>query len=237
MADELVDVAVVVGQQDPRLYVAPIAAGVVHQPAQREIHPRAIEQCQRIGIGVLPVVEPVGDIVGSGGQVGAGEYPRQLGGGHAGAGQLVALLDDVRIRDVAVAHADLNGDVEVLDQRFQLIEQIGAERRRMGHGDAVHAGRLDLGVGTGRGRHFAVALVGQAQLRVAEQVALRGAGLGAAGDVAFERLVERRCGLRVQLGQLVDRLLSAGGDGEGSGFVGSHGSSWLNTRAYLGCIW
>ena len=47
-----------------------------------------------------------------------------------------------------------------------------------------------------------------------------------------------RCGgLRVQLGQLVDRLLSAGGDGEGSGFVGSHGSSWLNTSAYLGRIW
>ena len=49
VADELVDVAVVVGQQDPRLHMAPVAAGVVHQPAQREVHPRAIEQCQRIG--------------------------------------------------------------------------------------------------------------------------------------------------------------------------------------------
>ena len=217
--------------------MAPVAAGVVHQPAQREVHPRAIEQCQRIGIGVLPVVEPVGDVVGRGGQVGTGEYPRQLGGGHAATGQLVALLDHVGIGNVAVAHADFNGNVEVLDQRLQLIEQVGAKCRRMGHRDAVHAGRLHLGVGAGRSRHFAVAFVGQAQLRVAEQVALGRTGLGTAGDVALERLVERRCGLRVQLGQLVDRLLSAGGDGEGSGFVGSHGSSWLNTLAYLGCIW
>ena len=32
--DELVDITVVVGQQDPRLHMAPVAAGVMHQPPQ-----------------------------------------------------------------------------------------------------------------------------------------------------------------------------------------------------------
>jgi hypothetical protein len=44
---ELIDIAVVVGQQYPVLHVAPIATGVVHEAVQREIDTNGIEQRER----------------------------------------------------------------------------------------------------------------------------------------------------------------------------------------------
>ena len=46
-AHELIDIALVVGQQNPRLDVAPGCAGVVHQSAQGKIDAHGIEQAKR----------------------------------------------------------------------------------------------------------------------------------------------------------------------------------------------
>ncbi|MCY1407675.1 hypothetical protein D9M71_229820 [compost metagenome] len=221
--DELVDVAVVVGQQDPRLHVAPVAAGVVHQAAQGEIHPRGVEQRQRHGVGVLPLVQAVGDAVGGGGQVGAGEHPRQLGGGHAGTGQFVALLDHVGIGDVLLAGADLHPHGEVLHQRPQLLQQVFAEGRRLGDGHAVVARHLHLGEGAGGRGHLALAEVGQTQQRIAEQRALPGIGRRALLQVALERLAQGTGGSLMQCGQLIDGLFGGLGDEELVASRESHG--------------
>ena len=118
VANELIDVTVIVGQQNPGLHVAPVTAGVMHQPAQGEIHPRAVEQGQRVRVGVFPVVQAIGNIIGRGGQIGAGEYPRQLRGRHAAASELVALFDDIGIGNVAGADADFHLHAEVMHQRL-----------------------------------------------------------------------------------------------------------------------
>ncbi|MCY1433257.1 hypothetical protein D9M71_492800 [compost metagenome] len=203
--DELVDVAVVVGQQNPWLHMAPVAAGVVHQAAQGEVDPRGVEQRQRHRVGVLPLVQAVGDAVGSGRQIGAGEHSRELGGGHAGTGQLVTMLDHVGIGDVLFAGADFHPYGEVLHQRPQLLQQVFAEGCGLGNGDGVGAWHLDLGVGAGGRGHFALAQVGHAQQRVAEHGALGGVRHHALLEVMPQRLAQGASSALVQLRQAIDR--------------------------------
>jgi len=109
----------------------------MHQAAQGEVHTRRIEQCQGQRVGVFPVVEAVGDPIGGGRQIGAGEHTGQGGRGYAGAGQFVALLHHVRVRNVLLADAHFHRHGEVVHQRHQLFQQILTKRRRMGDGDAV----------------------------------------------------------------------------------------------------
>jgi hypothetical protein len=186
--------------------MAPVAAGVVHQAAQREVDARRVEQRQRQRIGVFPVVQAIGDVVGGGRQVGAGEHPRQLRGGDAAAGQFVALLDHVGVRDVLLADADFHGHGEVVHQWAQLLQQVATERGGLGDGDAVGAGHLDLGVGAGGLRDFALAEVGQAQFRVTKQRTLFGVRFGAVLEVALEGLAQGAGGTFVQGRQTVDGL-------------------------------
>ncbi|MNC31063.1 hypothetical protein D3C75_793710 [compost metagenome] len=206
VADELVDIAVIVGQQDPRLHMAPVAAGVVHQAAQREVDPRGIEQRQWHDFSTVPVVQAISDVVGGRRQVGAGEHSRQLRSGNAATGQLVALVDHIGIRDVLLADADFYRNSVVMHQRAQLLQQVATERSGLGDGDAVGAGNLDLGIGAGGGGDFAMAVVGQAQCRVAEQVALIGIGLGTVLQVTLQGLTKGTCGLFMQGRQTVDGL-------------------------------
>nr|GFA34314.1 hypothetical protein [Tanacetum cinerariifolium] len=148
MNDELVNVAVVVGQQNPRLDVAPVAAGVVHQTAQREIDTGGVEQRERQRIGIGPV-------------------------GH------------------------------------KLFEQIFAERRRVGNGDAVGARQLHLGISARGEWDFAMAVVSQADFRIAEHQTLGGIGFNAVFQVALERLAQGIGCPCVQLGEPArqDRVL------------------------------
>ena len=55
-ADELIDVAMIVCEQDPGLDHAPVGAGIVHEPPQGVVHPDGIEQRQgaRLIIGGDP---------------------------------------------------------------------------------------------------------------------------------------------------------------------------------------
>ena len=138
--DKLVNITVIVGQQDPRLHMAPVAAGVMHQPAQGKIDPRRIEQRQRQRIGVLPIVQAISNAISGSGQVGAGEHSHQRCGRHAGAGQLITLFDDVRVRNVLLADTDFHLNGEIAHQRHQLLQKVVTERGRMGDGDTVCAG-------------------------------------------------------------------------------------------------
>ncbi|MCY1356372.1 hypothetical protein D9M69_428200 [compost metagenome] len=192
----------------------PVAAGVVHQAAQGKVGARGVEQRQRHRVGAFPFIQAVGDAVGSGGQVGAGEHSRQLRGGHAGATQLVAALHHVGIGDVLLADADLHPHGEVIHQRAQLLQQVFAEGLGLGDGHRVGTGHLDLGVGAGGGRHLTLAQIDHPQFRVAEQAALLGVGHRALLQVALERLVQGAGGSLVQHGQLIDGLFGGLGDEE-----------------------
>ncbi len=61
--DELVDIAVVVGQQHPRLHRAPVGAGVVDEPAQRVIDAHRVEQRERPLEAGADFERAVGDLV------------------------------------------------------------------------------------------------------------------------------------------------------------------------------
>ncbi|MNS49539.1 hypothetical protein D3C72_821490 [compost metagenome] len=209
VADELVDIAVIVGQQDPWLHMAPVAAGVVHQAAQREVDPRGIEQRQWHDFSMVPVVQAISDVVGGRRQVGAGEHSRQLRSGNAATGQLVALVDHIGIRDVLLADADFYRDGVVVHERAQLLQQVATESSRLGNGDTVGTGHLNLGVGPRGGGDFTVAVVGQAQRRVAEQVALFDARLGTVLQVTLEGLAKGPGGLVMQGRQTVDGLFGS----------------------------
>ncbi len=197
--------------------MAPVAAGVMHQPAQREVHPGCIEQRKWIGIGVLPVVQAVGDIIGGGRKVRAGEDPRQLGRRHTGPRQLVALLDHIGIGNVALAHPHFHAHVEVLNQWFELVEQIAAKGRRMRDGHAVNARRLHLGISARRGRHLSMAFVGQSQLRITKQAAFGFIRLATRSQVTLERLIQRGSGALVHPGKVIDGFFRRGNGDEGGG--------------------
>ncbi len=230
MLDELIDVAMVVGEQDPGLHVTPVAAGVVDDAAQREIGAGGVEQRQRQRIDALPVIVAVGDVIVGRGEIGAGEDPCQLGGGHATAGQFVALLHHIGIGDVLATATDLDLEVVVAHQGFELLQQIAAEGRRMGHGGHIGARQLDLGVGAGGGRRHAGRAVADADLGIAEQLALGGAGLDAILEIALERGIQGLGSLQVQRRETVDRLAGRGNRGEILGY-GGHAGFLVGTLA------
>ena len=190
---------------------------------QREVGAGGIEQRQWQRIDALPVVVAVGDVVVGGGEIGAGKDPRQLGGGHATAGQFVALLHHIGIGDVLATATDLDLDVIVAHQGFELFQQIAAKGRRMGHGGHIGAGQLDLGVGAGGGRRHAGGAIANADLGIAEQLALGRAGLDAILEIALEGGIQGLGGLLMQRRETVHRLAGGGNDGEILGY-GGHAS-------------
>ena len=125
--DELVDVAVVVGQQQPRLHRAPVGAGVVDEPAQRVIDARRVEQSDRPlepgrisnAPSVISSPTTASDGTGKKRASSAAVAPRRKSSSP--------LSRHVRIRDFLPADADLDRRAEFLNQRLELFEQIVAE--------------------------------------------------------------------------------------------------------------
>ena len=105
-AHELVDVAVIVGQQHPGLHRPPVGAGVVDEAAQRVVDAQRVEQGERpLGADVELAV---GDLVADRRQRGGGKVARELGGVGAAARQFVAALEHIRVGDLLRADADLD---------------------------------------------------------------------------------------------------------------------------------
>ena len=107
-AHELVDVAVVVGEQDPLLHVAPIAARVVHEAAQRVVDAGGVEQRQRAWLALAMLPLPIRDLVAHGGELRRRKMAGEIGRGDAGARNLVGALEHIGVGDLLVADGDLN---------------------------------------------------------------------------------------------------------------------------------
>ena len=185
-AHELVDVAMVVGEQDERLDVLHRRAGVVPQPRQREVGAQPVEVRQGKGLG-LGEHHAVGDLVADVGQVGGREVAgdvRRLAGverhgrpvHHIGEGDLLG----------GGVHADSRAIV--LHQQLQLLDQIGAVQVRPGDRGLVDAGAGQAGIGPALGRRRGVALPFDAQQRIGEQAP--GAGLGVGQGSGVDELAD-----------------------------------------------
>ena len=99
-AHELVDVAMVVGEQHVGLHVVGRRAGVVGEPRQREIGARAVEQGQRPDVDAVGRPEAVGDLVADGGEFGGGEMSAEFGGGEVLDVEVDGAVQDVGKGDV-----------------------------------------------------------------------------------------------------------------------------------------
>ena len=61
--DELVDIAVIVGEQYPGLHVAPMGAGIMQDALEGIIHPDRIEHSKRQGLAGHVVPIAIGDFI------------------------------------------------------------------------------------------------------------------------------------------------------------------------------
>ena len=92
---ELIDIAVIVGEQHPGLHRAPVGAGVVDEAAQRIIDARRVEQGERpLGAEVELAVRR---LVADRRQRRHGKEPGEVRRVAAAAREFVAAFDDVRV--------------------------------------------------------------------------------------------------------------------------------------------
>ena len=140
----------------------------MHEPAQRIVDPRRVEQRQRpLGAGA-DFEHAVGDLVADHRERGRGKMAREFGGGDAAATEFVAGLEHVGVGDFLSAEPDFHLGAELARERLELLEQIGAEVLGMRHRRRIDAGRREFGEGARvRGRR-AVGAIGHAQARIAE---------------------------------------------------------------------
>ena len=165
-AHELVDVAVVVGEQHIGLHVLHRRSGVVPQPRQREVGPQPVEMRQ--GKVARRIKQAVGDLVADVRQVRGRKPPRQprchrpvqrhvQPVGHIGEGNFLAGQPDVEGRAILPL------------QQAQLLGEIGAEQFRPRDGGAVGSAMGQPGVGARLQRLGAVAVPQHSQLGIGEQ--------------------------------------------------------------------
>ena len=182
---ELVDIAVIVGQQHPGLHRPPVGAGIVHEPAQRIIDARRVEQGERpLGAEVELAVR---GLVADRGERRHGKETRELRRVGAAARQLIAAFDHIRVGNLLRADADLDRGAVFRDQRLELLEQIGAKFRRLRDRRRVDAGFAELGEGARAREGRAIGRIDQAQFRIAEQ----GAGRSRRRLAVLEKALDR----------------------------------------------
>ena len=188
---ELVDIAVIVGQQHPGLHRAPVRAGVVDQPAQRIIDPDRVEQGEWARLALDQLIGAVGDLVADQREQRRREIAREFGGGDLAASEFVAAFERVGIGDFLAADAGLDRRAIFRDERPELVEQIGAEFAGLRHRGRVDPRGGEFGVAAPRRRRQLRGLVGHAQHRIAIALAIfqgrRLAGVEEALQVAAER--------------------------------------------------
>ena len=107
-AHEAVDVAVVVGEQNPALHMPPVAARVVHEALQRIVDAHRVEQRERARLALAEVPGAVGDLVAHGGELRRREVPGEVGHVHGRAGQLLGAVEHVRIGNALAARLHLD---------------------------------------------------------------------------------------------------------------------------------
>ncbi len=98
-ADELIDVAVIIGEQHPGLHVAPVRTRIMHEAAQGIIHPRSVEEREGPLVATANFVLAVGDFVADNGERGRGEMARKFRSADAAAPEFVAALERIGVSD------------------------------------------------------------------------------------------------------------------------------------------
>ena len=131
---------------------------------------------------------------------------RDLGRADAAAPKFVAAFEHVRVGDLLRPRADLNFRAIFLDQRFELLEQIGAKILRLGHRRRIDAGRGEFGEGARIGRRRAFGAIGDPEPRIAELRPLVRSRRHAVAQEAVERLAQRRDGVVIVARQQIDRV-------------------------------
>ena len=196
-AHELVDVAMIVGQQYPVLDVAPVAAGVVHEAMQRKIDTYCVEQSERARSVLRPRPLAIRHLVADEPQKRRREIAGQLDRGHAAFGDLFDALQYEGIGNLPIAQPDLDFGTILLNQRHQLLEEIAAEVARMRHRRFVDAGLLEFGERAAGACGATDLVAGHAEQRIAESGTLLERRGRTGCEIAVERARERRarCGI------------------------------------------
>ena len=221
----MIDVALVVGEEDPGLDRAPVRARVVNQAAQREIDADGVEQGERPRPALLERPGAVDDLVADIGEHRRREMARELGDGELAVNEFVAFLGDEGIRDLLLAAADIDPGAELLGQRAQLFEEILAKERGLRHGRRIEAGRLELRPGAAGEAHGAGRLPVDAKLGIAKRASLLRRRNGSRFGVARQSLAQRATGRGMKMLQAVDRFVRR--QAIPSGAVRCHGIDFL----------
>src|SRR5690606_20993527 len=118
--DELVDIALVVGEQDEALEMHRLGAGVVIEPGEREIDPLGREKRERARRSLHPDIGAVRNIVVDIGKIGHGEdglKRRHIVGGDTRRRG----LDNERQRHWPIAEADIDGALMIAEDQPYLL--------------------------------------------------------------------------------------------------------------------
>ena len=206
-AHELVDVAVIVGEQNPLLHVAPVAARIVHEPAQRVVDAHRIEQGERTRLSLRHLPLAVHHLVADEGEQRGGKMARKLAGGYPGPADVVDALQHVRVGDLLAADLDCDLGVVLGDQGLELLEQVPAEVVRVRDRRRIDARPLELGERTPRARRRSHLAADDAQQRIAESSAILGRRRLAGRQIAVERARQRRAGAGIDRLQAIDSRL------------------------------
>ena len=156
-----------------------------------------------------------------------GEFRRGMGA----AAELVAPFEHVRIGDLLVADADLDGRAVIAHQVVQLLEQIGPIEGRLGDGRRIDPGPLELGIGPLLDRRQGGRAIIETQFRIAEAGSFEGRRGGAGGEEMLERMALRLDGAVMERDEPLDGFLGCGDGLEGGDLIGWHVDSLLMSRA------
>ncbi len=205
-ADELVHIAVIVGEQNIGLDVLGRGAGVVAQPGQREVHPRPVEQRQRMRRVGLVDPAAVGHLVADVRQLGGGEETGQLGGGHPIQPQAFTAVEHVGVGNFLLGQARGQHHAVVAHHQPELLDQIVAEQGRPGDAGGVDAGAVHSRERPSHPRRRALGCIGDAQFRIGEGAAGATVEIGAHPVAQIGRQRMAKIGHRpaIDLFQVVD---------------------------------
>jgi hypothetical protein len=159
----------------------------VHEPPQRIIDPRGVEQRQwTLGAGI-DVEHPVGDLVAHHRERRRRKMAPDLGCGDAATSEFVAGLEHIGVSDFLSAQSDFHLGAELGRERLELLQEISSEILRMRHRRRIDAGRRKLGEGARARGRSAFGAVCHAQTRIAKHRAHLGRGRDAVVEEAIER--------------------------------------------------
>jgi hypothetical protein len=195
---ELVHIAVIVGEQDEGLDRIGGTAGVVGQPGQGEVGARPIEEAERPPGAGLGRPQAIGHLIADRRQLGGGEVLGDRVGGDVVEGQILRPIDDVGIRNLDVRAQHLGLDVEITEQQGQLLDQVRAEKVRPGDGGPIDSPLAEAGEGPRQALGRPLGHMGEAQGRIgvgagaARRRIGRSAGRQPGGEIGSQRLNRAR---------------------------------------------